>query len=138
MIVLLVSQCNKRALPETRRILDQFAERAGDRTWTCTITQEGLNTLRKMLRKTARRNTAVSCRRFRGTQRIELEWIVGNRKKFNSDGTVPTNTTGRNILRSASEDNWHTAEVIAVAADCVIDVPVPKRITVVLAMGIFQ
>ncbi|MEC7547748.1 MAG: type I-F CRISPR-associated helicase Cas3f [Pseudomonadota bacterium] len=116
MIVLLVSQCNKRALPETRRILDQFAERAGDRTWTCTITQEGLNTLRKMLRKTARRNTAVSCRRFRGTRRIELEWIVGNRKKFNSDGTVPTNTTGRNILRSASEDNWHTAEVIAVAA----------------------
>ena len=103
-------------MPETRRILDQFAERAGDRTWTCTITQEGLNTLRKMLRKTARRNTAVSCRRFRGTQRIELEWIVGNRKKFNSDGTVPTNTTGRNILRSASEDNWHTAEVIAVAA----------------------
>tara|TARA_B100001250_G_scaffold395685_1_gene400861 strand:+ start:2182 stop:5580 length:3399 start_codon:yes stop_codon:yes gene_type:complete len=115
-IVLLVSQCNKRALPETRRILDQFAERAGDRTWTCTITQEGLSTLRKMLRKTARRNTAVSCRRFRGTQRIELEWIVGNRKKFNSDGTVPTNTTGRDILRSITEDNWHTAQVIAVAA----------------------
>lgn len=116
MIVLLVSQCSKKALPETRRILDQFAERSGDRTWTCTITEEGLITLRKMLRKNARRNTAVSCRRFRGTQRIELEWIVGNRRKFNHDGTVPTNSTSRDILKSSGEDTWHTAEVIAIAA----------------------
>ena len=69
-----------------------------------------------MLRKTARRNTAVSCRRFRGTQRIELEWIVGNRRKFNHDGTVPTNSTSRDILKSSGEDTWHTAEVIAIAA----------------------
>ena len=31
MNVLFVSQCSKRALTETRRILDQFAERRGDR-----------------------------------------------------------------------------------------------------------
>ena len=31
MNVLLVSQCSKRALTETRRILDQFAERRGER-----------------------------------------------------------------------------------------------------------
>ena len=61
MNVLLVSQCNKRALVETRRILDQFAERKGDRTWQTAITQQGLTTLRKMLRKTAKRNTAVAC-----------------------------------------------------------------------------
>lgn len=33
MNILLVSQCEKRALSETRRILDQFAERRGERTW---------------------------------------------------------------------------------------------------------
>ncbi len=60
MNVLLVSQCSKRALDETRRILDQFAERKGERTWVSTITQNGLDTLRKLLHKTARRNTAVS------------------------------------------------------------------------------
>ena len=32
MNVLLVSQCSKNALKETRRILDQFAERRGERT----------------------------------------------------------------------------------------------------------
>ena len=42
MNVLLVSQCNKRALAETRRILDQFAERRGERTWQTPITMEGL------------------------------------------------------------------------------------------------
>jgi CRISPR-associated endonuclease/helicase Cas3 len=39
MNILLISQCNKNALKETRRILDQFAERRGDRTWQTPITQ---------------------------------------------------------------------------------------------------
>lgn len=39
MNVLLISQCSKNALTETRRILDQFAERRGDRTWQTAITQ---------------------------------------------------------------------------------------------------
>ena len=51
MNVLLVSQCSKRALTETRRILDQFAERRGERTWQTPITQAGLDTLRKLLLK---------------------------------------------------------------------------------------
>ena len=55
MNILLVSQCTKRALTETRRILDQFAERRGDRTWQTPITQQGLDTLRMLLRKTARK-----------------------------------------------------------------------------------
>ena len=49
MNVLFVSQCTKRALTETRRILDQFAERRGDRTWQTPITQAGLDTVRKLL-----------------------------------------------------------------------------------------
>ena len=61
MNILLVSQCQKNALTETRRILDQFAERCGDRVWQTPITQAGLDTLHKMLRQTARKNTAVAC-----------------------------------------------------------------------------
>ena len=41
MNILLVSQCDKGALTETRRILDQFAERRGDRTWQTPITRAG-------------------------------------------------------------------------------------------------
>jgi CRISPR-associated endonuclease/helicase Cas3 len=50
MNVLFVAQCTKRALTETRRILDQFAERRGERTWQTPITQAGLDTVRKLLR----------------------------------------------------------------------------------------
>jgi CRISPR-associated endonuclease/helicase Cas3 len=116
MNVMLVSQCSKRALDETRRILDQFAERKGERTWQTAITQQGLATMRKMLRKTAKRNTAVACHWIKSANRTELLWIVGSLREFNEQGTVPTNTTGRDILRSQRENQWHTAEVIALLA----------------------
>ncbi|WON78432.1 type I-F CRISPR-associated helicase Cas3f [Serratia sp. UGAL515B_01] len=116
MNILLIAQCNKLALTETRRILDQFAERRGDRTWQTAITLEGLNTLRKLLRKTARRNTAVACHWIKGANQTELMWIVGNLRRFNAQGAVPTNVTERDILKSQSENQWHSVETIGLLA----------------------
>tara|TARA_R110000824_G_scaffold222202_1_gene409662 strand:- start:80888 stop:84229 length:3342 start_codon:yes stop_codon:yes gene_type:complete len=112
MNVLLISQCNKNALKETRRILDQFAERRGDRTWQTPITQAGLDTLRKLLRKKARKNTAVACHWIRGHDHSELMWVVGDASRFNINGAVPTNTTARDILRRSDENDWHNGEDI--------------------------
>src|SRR5690625_4443635 len=112
MNILLVSQCSKRALTETRRILDQFAERHGERTWQTAITQAGLETLRKLLRKTARKNTAVACHWTRGKDHSELLWIVGDASQFNSEGAVPTNITRRNVLRQEDENSWHSLHLI--------------------------
>jgi len=116
MNILLVSECDKRALTETRRILDQFAERRGERTWQTPITQAGLDTLRKLLRRTARKNTAVACHWVRGLDHSELLWIVGDARRFNAQGAVPTNTTARNVLRREDENDWHTAEDIRLLA----------------------
>lgn len=116
MNVLLVSQCDKRALTETRRILDQFAERRGERTWQTPITQAGLDTLRKLLRKTARKNTAVACHWIRGADHSELLWIVGDARRFNSEGAVPTNTTASDVLRKGDENDWHSAQDIHLLA----------------------
>lgn len=116
MNVLLVSQCDKRALTETRRILDQFAERRGDRTWQTPITQAGLDTLRKLLRRTARKNTAVACHWIRGVDHSELVWIVGDARRFNPEGAVPTNTTSRDVLRKGDENDWHTLPLIRLLA----------------------
>lgn len=112
MNVLFVSQCSGNALPETRRTLDQFAERKGERTWQTPITQAGLDTLRRLLRKKARKNTAVACHWIRGKDHSELMWIVGDAKKFSSRGVVPTNSTSRNILRAGDENDWHAGEEI--------------------------
>lgn len=117
MNVLLISQCDKRALTETRRILDQFAERRGDRTWQTAITQDGLDTLRRLLRKTARKNTAVACHWIRGMDRSELLWTVGDGRRFNEQGAVPTNTTRRDVLREQDQNDWHTGELIQMLAD---------------------
>ena len=81
MNVLLISQCDKRALTETRRLLDQFAERRGDHTWQTPITQDGLTALHRLLRKTARKNTAVACHWIRGLDHSELLWVVGDRSR---------------------------------------------------------
>lgn len=109
MNILLVSQCQKNALTETRRILDQFAERCGDRVWQTAITQAGLETLYKMLRQTARKNTAVACYWTHRKNSAELLWIVGDRRQFNDQGRVPTNRTQRNILRAEEEMAWQDA-----------------------------
>ena len=112
MIVTFVSQCEKNALNKTRRVLDAFADRIGDRTWQTVITNEGLNAVKKLLRKTASKNTAVSCHWIRSRSRIELVWIVGNRQKFNSQGMVPVNTTQKNIINSQWENDWHYLPLI--------------------------
>lgn len=110
MNILLVSQCSKNALTETRRILDQFAERRGDRTWQTAITQAGLETLYRLLRKTARKNTAVACHWIRGKDHSELLWVVGDARQFDARGVAPTNITRRDVLRRRDENDWHSGE----------------------------
>jgi CRISPR-associated endonuclease/helicase Cas3 len=116
MNVLLISECDKKALTQTRRILDQFAERRGERTWQTPITRDGLDTLRRLLRQSARKNTAVACHWIRGLDHSELLWVVGDRSRFNTQGAVPTNTTARNVLRSNDENDWHTGQDIHLLA----------------------
>lgn len=97
MMVTFVSQCEKKALNKTRRVLDAFADRIGDNTWQTVITQEGLLAVKKLLRKTASKNTAVSCHWIRGRSRTEFVWVVGAKSKFNSQGVVPVNMTSKSL-----------------------------------------
>jgi len=110
--VVLISECTKKALVETRRILDQFAERRGERSWQTSITEQGLDTLHRLIRKTARRNTAVACFWVRGKNHNELCWVVGDGRRFNAKGNTPTNVTARDILKNQDENDWHYGEEI--------------------------
>jgi CRISPR-associated endonuclease/helicase Cas3 len=97
MVVTFISQCEKKALNRTRRVLDAFADRIGDNTWQTVITQEGLLAVKKLLRKTASKNTAVSCHWLRSRSRSELIWVVGNKNKFDAQGRVPVNFTQKEV-----------------------------------------
>jgi CRISPR-associated endonuclease/helicase Cas3 len=98
MMVTFVSQCDKKALNRTRRVLDAFANRIGDNTWQTVITEDGLIVVKTLLRKTATKNTAVACHWIRSRSRSELVWIVGNRDKFNAQGIVPVNSTSKELI----------------------------------------
>lgn len=98
MMVTFVSQCEKKALKKTRRVLDAFADRIGDNTWQTVITEEGLNTVKKMLRQTVSKSTAVSCHWIRSRSRSQLLWVVGNRSKFDERGVVPVNITTKSLI----------------------------------------
>ena len=112
MMVIFVSQCEKKALNKTRRVLDAFANRIGDTTWQTVITDEGLTAVKKLLRKSASKNTAVSCHWLRSRSRSELVWIIGNRNKFNAQGIVPVNITQRSIINTQWENDWHYLPLI--------------------------
>ncbi|NOR71762.1 MAG: type I-F CRISPR-associated helicase Cas3 [Methylomarinum sp.] len=106
MMVTFVSQCAHKALNRTRRVLDAFANRIGTNTWQTIITEDGLQAVKKLLRKTASKNTAVSCHWIRSRSRSELVWIVGKRDKFNKEGFVPVNWTQKNIINNQWENDW--------------------------------
>ena len=116
MIVTFISQCEKKAIPRTRRVLDAFADRIGDNTWQTVITEEGLIAVKKLLRKTVTKSTAVSCHWIRGRRRSELLWIVGNRNKFNREGVVPVNTTQKSLNPWKSSHLWQNLELVAIAS----------------------
>ena len=112
MMVTFVSQCEKKALARTRRVLDAFANRIGERTWQTIITEDGLIAVKKLLRKTVTKNTAVSCHWIRSRSRSELVWIVGNRSQFNSEGIVAVNRTSKKLNPNDWENNWHYLPLI--------------------------
>jgi CRISPR-associated endonuclease/helicase Cas3 len=125
MMVTLVSQCEKKALNRTRRVLDAFADRIGDNTWQTVITQEGLLAVKKLLRKTASKNTAVSCHWIRSRSRSELVWVVGNKRKFDRSGRVPVNSTHNNRYTGEEESRWlnaHSIQIISVLAALLHDI----------------
>ena len=104
MMVTFVSQCEKKSLNKTRKVLDAFANRIGDNTWQTIITEDGLIAVKNLLRRTASKNTAVSCHWLRSRSRCDMLWIVGNRNKFNSQGIVPVNSTGKDVFMDIASD----------------------------------
>ncbi len=116
MMVTFVSQCEKKALNRTRRVLDAFANRIGDNTWQTIITEDGLIAVKTLLRKTATKNTAVSCHWLRSRSRSDLVWVVGNRRRFNAEWIVPVNSTRKAISQFIDKNHWQTLNVIQYAA----------------------
>ncbi|MGL4448630.1 MAG: type I-F CRISPR-associated helicase Cas3f, partial [Shewanella sp.] len=75
-------------------------------------TEDGLLTVKKMLRQTASRSTAVSCHWIRSRSRSQFLWVVGNKKKFNAEGIVAVNYTEGDIEQFMDKENWQSLALI--------------------------
>lgn len=106
MMVIFTSRSEKKSLATTRRILDSFADRIGNDTWQTIITAEGLSMVKRLLRRSATKTTAVACHWIRSRSRSELLWIVGNKSQFNSEGCVPVNRTAKDHRHGDWENTW--------------------------------
>lgn len=89
MHIMIISACEKKAWPRTRKILDSYARRVGERSWSTPITMEGLGELHALLKSSATRQSAVACYRNDGQQRMNLLWTIGSKSAFGSDGFMP-------------------------------------------------
>lgn len=92
MHITFVSLCQKKSLDRTRRVLDRYATRIGDKTWEARFTQEALEDVYKELRRRASRNTAVACYRNDGHSAVKCLWIVGSRRYFGANGAIAIRT----------------------------------------------
>lgn len=118
MDIVLISACQKNAIRRTRAVLDRYAFRMGDSTWSTPITQEGLHSLQIHLRATASRNTAVLCLHNDRKRGLVPLWIVGSRARFGDDWRTPVFVTEGKI-RERTMDHSDTpwwGEVKRVAA----------------------
>lgn len=88
MQIIFVSLCEKQAIQKTRSVLDAYANRTGDATWSTATNEEGLQTIKAALKNKATRQTAVACYRNKGVRQMRLLWTVGRTKAFRRNSTV--------------------------------------------------
>ncbi len=106
MHILLVSECEKKAIVKTNAILDSYAVRIGRRTWATPITMEALGELHSALRRTATRQTAVACWQNVANRRMKLLWVVGSRRKFAAHGAFPVSNSQTNAEMATVLPGW--------------------------------
>lgn len=114
--VIFISRCSGSALGRTRHVLDAYAKRIGDFSWETNITQIGLDTVRRALRRKASRKTAICCHIITRKGR-KLAWIVGNRKQFAQDGSCAVRLTGKIHEALKTRRNFKGYPLIAILAE---------------------
>lgn len=106
MIVTFVSECRKKSIQRTQRILDTYAYRIGRRTWQANLTEQGLEAIRQRLTAEATRGTAVACHRVTARRQTELVWVVGNKRVFDDRGRVAVHRSKKNHTKKYADGMW--------------------------------
>jgi CRISPR-associated endonuclease/helicase Cas3 len=86
MLILCVSECTKKSLPKTRRILSKYLSHIGRRTWIGNLSEEGTQDLHNLLIKNSSKKTSITCYQIGKYNDKKICFHVGNKIHFNENG----------------------------------------------------
>jgi CRISPR-associated endonuclease/helicase Cas3 len=93
MLVVLINESEGKAWKRTRRILAKYLPQIGSRVWAGHISEEGLINLHQDIKKVVSKSGSVACHRMMSRNRMELQWIAGQKDLYDEQGRYAFRTT---------------------------------------------
>ena len=93
MLVVLINESEGKAWKRTRRILAKYLPQIGSRVWAGHISEEGLKNLHQDIKKVVSKSGSVACHRMMSRNRMELQWIAGQKAPYDEQGRYAFRTT---------------------------------------------
>ncbi|TXF10358.1 type I-F CRISPR-associated helicase Cas3f [Pelomicrobium methylotrophicum] len=97
MHVVFVSNTTGKSSGRVNAVLDAYATRIGQNTWATPITEDGLEEVKKHIKRKVSRHVSVACYRNKGVYGMELLWIVGNKNMYDHHGYYAPETRSRGL-----------------------------------------
>ena len=132
MNIIIIDESNHKQLIKSRRLLAKYFQQVSSRTYIGHISQEGLDNLHAELKSITNRYTSIACFKVVTKVRIELQWILGNKNNFDTDGTycfrqenirsikaikkTEENNTIMNVISDKTEIEHVMENILSVAA----------------------
>lgn len=82
----MVDESQKSSLRRSRRVLSKWLSQIGSRTWTGSLSQEGIKQMQGELKKAASKTSAVAVFVVRSGRRMSLLFFCGSRADWDSVG----------------------------------------------------
>jgi CRISPR-associated endonuclease/helicase Cas3 len=86
MLVVIINESEGKAWKRTRRVLAKFLPQIGSRVWAGHISEEGLKDLHQEIKKVVSKSGSVVCHRMSGRNRMEMQWIAGQKNFYDEQG----------------------------------------------------
>lgn len=93
MLVVLINESEGKAWKRTRRILAKYLPQIGSRVWAGHISEEGLKNLHQDIKKVVSKSGSIACHRMMSRNRMELQWIAGQKDPYDEQGRYAFRTT---------------------------------------------
>ena len=98
--ILINNESKAKSYTKTQRILSKYLPQFGQRTYCGSISNEGLEELKKELMDCSSRYMSISCISIKNKHTHELLWILGNKDYFDNESGVYAMKTKKTVVEN--------------------------------------